>query len=306
MVFNTRAGNLVPNDTNSQTDCFLYDTTVGSASIQRISLGDAGQQLNGYNFRCDIAGDANAVVWVSDATNVMSVNVGGSPKRSVYVRDLTTNTTELISKTPGGSYPAQTSTRAAISSDGRFVVYQSTSNNIVPGDPDTNQDIFRYDRATGETVEVSLDKNGARASAASTRGVVSGDGRYVAFVSNSSQLVVGDKNKTRDVFMRDMQTGFAFPLSVNTAEQQGQTCASPVSAAQQIANQADTLEAAGIVQAAAAVGADDISTRPTISDDGQVIAFISDVCNLVPEQAQMAGFDGVIVRWLRQPLPPQP
>ena len=46
---------------------------------------------------------------------------------------------------------------------------------------------------------------------------------------------------------------------------------------------------------AAAPGADDISTRPTISDDGQVVAFVSDVCNLVPEQPQMAGFDGVIV-----------
>jgi Tol biopolymer transport system component len=309
IVFNTRAGNVVPNDTNNQTDCFLYDTTVGPASLERISLGDADQQLNGYNFRCDIAGHADAVVWVSDATNVMSGNLG-TPKRSVYVRDLNAGTTELISKTTTGNYPAQTSTRAAISADGRYVVYQSSARDLVSGaplDPDTNQDIFRYDRVTGQTVEVSLDKDGNRASAASTRAVVSGDGRYVAFVSNSGKLVAGDRNKTRDVFMRDMDTNFTFLLSVNSAEQQGQLCPSPVSPAQQMANEADSLEAAGIVQAPTAVGADDISTRPTISDDGQVVAFISDVCNLVPEQTQMAGYDGVIVRWLRQPLPsPQP
>ena len=46
-------------------------------------------------------------------------------------------------------------------------------------------------------------------------------------------------------------------------------------------------------------GAEDISSRPSISDDGKVVAYISDVCGLVPEEPQMAGFDGVIVRWMR-------
>jgi Tol biopolymer transport system component len=307
IVFNSNAGNIVPGDTNGQTDCFLYDVSKGPAGIERISLGDIDQQLNGYNFRCDIAGDADEVVWVSDATNVISGG-HGTPLRSVYVRDLGLGTTELISKTPAGNYPTKTSTRAAISADGRYVVYQSSASEIIPGDPDTNTDVFRYDRTTGETVEVSVTSAGARVAAASTRGVISGDGRYVAFVSNSGKLVSGDRNKTRDVFMRDMTAGSTFLLSVNTAKEQGQPCGAPVvmSLDQQIEVQADAADAAGIAVAAAAPGADDISTRPTISDDGQVVAFVSDVCNLVPEQPQMAGFDGVIVRWMRQPLPLQP
>jgi Tol biopolymer transport system component len=306
IVFNSNAGNIVPGDINAQTDCFLYDVNKGAAGIERISLGDNDQQLNGYNFRCDIAGDNDAVVWVSDATNVMT-GVPGTPNRAVYVRDLAAGTTELISRTPTGGYPTKTSTRAAISADGRFVVYQSTASDIIAGDPDTNTDIFRYDRVTKQTLEVSVTSAGTRVAAASTRAVVSGDGRYVAFVSNSGKLVAGDRNKTRDVFMRDMTNGTTFLVSVNTAEAQGQPCAAPVvlSLDQQIEVRADAAEAAGIAIAAAAPGADDISTRPTISDDGQVVAFVSDVCNLVPEQPQMAGFDGVIVRWTRQPLPPQ-
>jgi Tol biopolymer transport system component len=306
IVFNSNASNIVVGDTNAQTDCFLYDVSKGAAGIERISLGDNDQQLNGYNFRCDIAGDADAVVWVSDATNVMT-GLPGTPNRAVYVRDLAAGTTELISKTPTGGYPTKTSTRAAISANGRFVVYQSTASEIIAGDPDTNTDIFRYDRMAGQTVEVSVTSAGTRVAAASTRGVISGDGRYVAFVSNSGKLVSGDRNKTRDVFMRDMTAGTTFLVSVNSAEEQGQPCAAPVvlSLDQQIEVQADAAEAAGIAIAAAAAGADDISTRPTISDDGQVVAFVSDVCHLVPEQPQMAGFDGVIVRWTRQPLPPQ-
>jgi WD40-like Beta Propeller Repeat len=305
IVFNSNAGNIVPGDTNAQTDCFLYDVNKGAAGIERISLGDNDQQLNGYNFRCDIAGDSDAVVWVSDATNVMT-GVPGTPNRAVYVRDLAAGTTELISKTPAGGFPTKTSTRAAISADGRYVVYQSTASDIIAGDPDTNTDIFRYDRVAKQTVEVSVTSAGARVSAASTRGVISGDGRYVAFVSNSGKLVAGDRNKTRDVFMRDMTGGTTFLVSVNTAEAQAQPCAATLlSTDLQVEVQADAAEAAGIAIAAAAAGADDISTRPTISDDGQVVAFVSDVCNLVPEQPQMAGFDGVIVRWTRQPLPPQ-
>jgi hypothetical protein len=306
IVFNTTASNIIANDTNGQPDCYMYNTATGPAGIQRISLGDQGQQANGFNFRCDISESAAAVVWVSDATNLISTPGLGTPKRAVYVRNLLNNTTELVSKTPTGHFPSQTATRAAIGANARFVVYQSTATDIVPGDPDSNFDIFRYDRQTGQTVEVSVDKNDNRAAAASTRPVVSADGRYVAFVSNSSQLVPVDKNHTRDVFMRDMLSGTTFLLSVNTAEQQGVPCGTPLaSAASPSTDAADMADAAGVVPAAGSLGADDISTRPTVSDDGLVVAFISDVCNLVPEQAQMAGYAGVIVRWMRQPIPPQ-
>ena len=136
IVFNSNAGNVVPGDTNGQTDCFLYNVATGAAGIERISLGDNDQQLNGYNFRCDIVGDADAVgLGLLDATNVMT-GVPGTPNRSVYVRDLAAGTTELVSKTtPTGSYPTKTSTRAAISANGQFVVYQSTASDILPGIP---------------------------------------------------------------------------------------------------------------------------------------------------------------------------
>ena len=186
----------MPGDTNGQTDCFLYNVATGAAGIERISLGDNDQELNRYNFRCDIAGDADAVVWVSDATNVMTGVAGRRIARSTSATWLLARPSSS-SKTPTGTYPTKTSTRAAISANGQFVVYQSTASDILPGDPDTNTDVFRYDRVTKQTDEVSVSSTDAACSAASTRGVVNSDGRYVAFVSNSGKLVTGDRNKTR-------------------------------------------------------------------------------------------------------------
>ena len=105
VVYNTTASNILPGDTNGQPDCYLYNTVLGPSKIQRISVGDQGQQANGFNFRCDIAGNGSAVVWVSDATNLITGTGLGTAKRSVYVRDLVKNTTELASKNFKGRLP---------------------------------------------------------------------------------------------------------------------------------------------------------------------------------------------------------
>jgi hypothetical protein len=137
---------------------------------------------------------------------------------------------------------------------------------------------------------MSLDSSGNHVTGASNRIVVNGNCTRVGFVSSSNRLVPGDRNSTRDTFMRDLTNGTIFLLSVNSAEQAARPCQpkpTPTTTTTTLPGTHDP------------TGAEDISTRPSLSDDGLVAVFISDTCGLVPEEPQMAGEAGVIVRWMR-------
>lgn len=97
--------------------------------------------------------------------------------------------------------------RPAMSADGRFVAFSSFMTNLVPGDTNTQSDVFVHDRQTNSTTRVSVATGGAQASGASFGAAISADGRYVAFTSDAANLVAGDTNGEWDVFVRDRQTG---------------------------------------------------------------------------------------------------
>jgi Tol biopolymer transport system component len=168
-------------------------------------------------------------------------------------------------------------------------VYQTSSPGVVPGDTDSQDDVFMYNTSNGTTSIMSLDRAGNHVTAATTRIVVNADCSRVAFVSNSNKMVPEDGNGTRDTFMRDLKAGTLFLISVNDGEQPARSCSTAPPPT-------TTTTVPGGHNPA---GAEDISTRPSLSDDGRVVVFISDVCGLVPEEPQMAGYDGVIVRWMR-------
>ena len=106
-----------------------------------------------------------------------------------------------------------TSSRAAISADGRFVAFESIANNLVAGDTNGTFDIFVHDRNTGETTRVSIpnladqDVLGTQGNGISFNAAISADGRFVAFESLATNLVTGDTNGTTDIFR--VETGFA-------------------------------------------------------------------------------------------------
>jgi hypothetical protein len=110
---------------------------------------------------------------------------------------------------------------AAISSDGRFVAFQSLASDLVVGDTNIATDVFLHDRQTGLTERVSLADDGSQALNGSYVPDVSGDGRHVAFYSDASNLVAGDTNGKRDVFVRDRVAGATDRVSVSGAGTQG-------------------------------------------------------------------------------------
>ena len=123
--------------------------------------------------------------------------------------------TARVSVDDAGNQANATSERASLSSDGRYIAFQSTATNLVPGDTNGVSDVFVHDRLTGTTERVSVDSSGAQADGASTLGsiqtftyAISGDGRHVVFRSSATNLVAGDTNGAFDVFLRDRQTSF--------------------------------------------------------------------------------------------------
>src|SRR4028118_34692 len=121
-----------------------------------------------------------------------------------------------VSETGGSesTFPASTwgEARQTVSADGRYVVFASESTNLVPGQVDNNfdSDIFLHDRVTGTTRLVSHVPAGPNATGewGSSDPSISADGRYVAFMSSSSNLTLAPhSNGTFDIFVFDRDTG---------------------------------------------------------------------------------------------------
>jgi Tol biopolymer transport system component len=261
IAFESLAASLVPGDTNNVQDLFLHDRLTGETKL--VSVGFDGTPANGTSLGASISGDGRFVAFASDASNLTPS--GAIPfGRDVYVRDILTGTTEMVSvdasgQGTGGNAPPD------ISADGRFVAFGSFSPNLVPGDTNDAFDVFVRDRATGTTVRASVDSAGVEGNAASTRPRISADGRFVAFGSEATNLVPGDTNGRRDVFVRDLLSGTTERVSVDSA-----------------GNEANGQSDGPGIRGGLAFG-------PDISGDGRFVAFDSIATNLVPDDTNTCG-----------------
>lgn len=161
--------------------------------------------------------------------------------------------TERVSVATGGGQAPQgvagSVGDADVSTDGRFVVF-SSEDTTLGGIPDGNgsSDVFRRDRQSDITTLVSVTPGGSPGNSFSYDPSISGDGRYVAFTSISSDLVVGDSNAWPDVFVRDILAGTTVRVSTTSGGSQV------------------TLGGGGT----------------SISRDGRYVTFMSEAADLVP------------------------
>ena len=128
---------------------------------------------------------------------------------------------ERISLSSHGVEADHASGRPAMSSDGRYVVFESKARNLVRDDANGVMDVFLRDLKSRRTVRVSRSLRGGDPNGVSGHPTVSGDGRFVAFQSEASNLVPGDTNGLTDVFLHDRKTGRTTRLSVSSAGRQG-------------------------------------------------------------------------------------
>lgn len=198
VAFESYANALVPNDTNNETDIFVHDRQTGETV--RASVSSTGIEGDKDSERAAMADDG-VVAFQSKAYNLVpGIDPGWV---EVYVHDIATGETKMVSVNSSGIQGKGYSRYPSISADGRFVTFQSSSMMLVPGEVTYFEDIFHHDNQTGLTTKVSLDSSGVQADYSSMlEHGVSPDGRSVAFVSGASNLVPGDTNVKSDIFLR--------------------------------------------------------------------------------------------------------
>jgi Tol biopolymer transport system component len=213
VAFSSDASNLVANDTNNTSDVFIHDRQTGET--ERVSVASDGTQGNRYSGVSDISEDGRYVLFSSDATNLVA-NKTNVPYWDSYVHDRYTGVTERVSIASDGTQGNQHGDPWSISGDGRYVGFFSLATNLVANDTNNTYDVFVHDRQTGETERVSVASDGSETNPNSISYMpsLSGDGRYVAFLSNAINLVASDTNGTYDAFVHDRQTGETARVSV--------------------------------------------------------------------------------------------
>ncbi len=199
ITFHSAATNLVAGDKNHASDVFIHRGQAGKTRL--VSSGLGGAPANGPSFLAAISGNGRFVAFASDATNLAVLHVPEAD-REVYVRDLRTGVTEVVSLKADGSAAGGGASSPAISRDGRYVAFTSLSSDIVPGDTNGEFDVFVRDRLLATTVRVNVTSSGGQAEGgASSLPAISADGRWVAFASDATNLVAADTNERQDVFV---------------------------------------------------------------------------------------------------------
>ncbi|MFZ1428317.1 MAG: hypothetical protein WAS21_16270 [Geminicoccaceae bacterium] len=318
VAFESSATNLVPGDTNEQRDVFVRDRQTGRT--ERVSVGPGGVEAAGFSEFPAISADGRFVAFQSKASNLVSGDTNGV--LDVFVRDRQTRTTRRVSLGPGGRQGHSHSFGAAISANGRFVAFSSAATNLVAGDTNARVDVFVRDRQNGATQRVGLGPDGVQGNGGSFTGTISADGRFVAFVSDATNLVRGDTNRERNVFVHDRKMGATRRVSLGPGGRQsdgpsgiydlslsadGRFVAFDSLATNLVPG--DTNDAADIfvrdrklgTTRRASLGPGNISGNgpsqdPAISADGRFVSFFSYATNLVPGDTN--GVRDVFVRTL--------
>jgi Tol biopolymer transport system component len=224
------------------------------AVISRVSVDAAGGDANGESRSTSISANGRFVAFESGASDI----VAGAGSGQVYLRDRARGVTRLVSVNTAGQPANVGAFHPSVSGDGRFIVFQSSSTDLVPGDvDDTYVDVYVRDMRRRVTTKVSVDPFGGPADAGSDgRCSISANGRFVAFESAASNLIADDGNAQPDVFVRDLaarRTVLAGPF--------------------------------------ARIGSDFYDDSPTVlSDDGRYVTFLTHA-PLVPGDTDGTGYD---------------
>jgi hypothetical protein len=227
VLFYSEATNLVEGDTNfvqgntaRGRDLFIHDRTF--ETTERVNVSSTGEQANDASLGLTISADGRYVLFFSKATNLVEGDTNG--RIDLFIRDLTTNTTERVNVSSTGEQDSSGIIRrfsdATISDDGRYVFFTSGSN-LVEDDTNGEYDVFVRDLINGTTERVSLSSTGEQGNSGSYYHDISSDGRYVVFTSWASNLVEGDTNELGDIFIRDLVNGITERVSISSTGEQG-------------------------------------------------------------------------------------
>jgi Tol biopolymer transport system component len=251
---------------------FVRSLSQNTLTLVNRASGAAGPVANSSSYGATISANGRYVAFVSYATNLDPAdNDPDLASAQIFVRDLQTNTTTLVSRANGaaGAMPNADAGGQAISSDGRYVVFSTSASNLTSDDTDFSEDVYVRDRVANTTTLVTRPVlNVPKGDGGAYGPTISDDGRFIAFLTNRDDLVAqGTEDEfSSDVLVKDMQTG--------------------------------KIELVSRASGATGAPADSDSGHPTISDDGRFVSFNSLGANLSTDDDD--AFTDVFVRDLKE------
>lgn len=246
--FDTAMG-LVGLDTNGLNDVYVLEVATGTLTRVSVATGGA-QSTTGPSFNSRISADGRYVTFQSQAQDLVATDTNGVT--DIFLHDRQTNATVMASLNSDGTTQADAPcVTPAISGDGRYVVFSTTATTLDAMDTNVRSDIYRFDRANGQTVRASFADGGAQISnAGATNPDLSDDGNFIAFLATDGDTVTGDDNGAADVFLHNLTTRTTIRASVRFNGQQGT--------------------------------GGTLFPRPSLSADGRYVAYHHDMTDLVP------------------------
>ena len=264
IVFASDADGLSPDDDNRYRNVFVRDRSAQTTTLVSRAGGLSGVAANDDSFEPTISADGTVVAFTTKASN-LGDNAPANSDNKVYARTIATGATKLVSRATGasGTVASFLTGQPSLDTTGAKVAF-ATFSSLDAADTGTfDRDVYVRDVAGDTTTYVSRadGASGAEGDGESRAPSISGDGSRVAFDSASTNLVAGDANGKRDVFVRDLVGGTTVIVSRATGS-------------------------------GGALGNGD-SVYPSITSDGTKVAFSSSATNL---DADATGGVNVFVR----------
>ncbi|MCI4143941.1 hypothetical protein [Streptomyces sp. MMS20-AI2-20] len=212
VAFATSADNLIPGDTPAS----VWDTVVRDlrrGTTVRTSAADDGTPGNAATDGTQISADGRYVTFFSNADNL----VAGDTNKKVdeFLHDRETGRTTRLSVSPDGVQSDQITIGGTISDDNRYVVLNSHATNLTADSPDTGQNhIYLQDLSLGTLRLVDKGADGEPAPGGTFWASITGDGLHIPMASAGPNLVPGDTNRVRDIFVVDLPAGQLRRVSV--------------------------------------------------------------------------------------------
>jgi len=229
---------------------YLCDLTSGA--IKRVSISNNGDPADDDCEQPVLSADGRFVAFASKAKNLVST-ADTNGRKDVFVRDQLAAKTSLVSVNLQGKAAIYGAEKPSLSADGRWIAFESISEDLVVDDHNWAPDIFVLDQTTGVVSRVSITSTGGEPAFPAVNPSISGDGRFVAFSSLDPTFAADDNNSTWDVFWHDRETKTTKLISRSSTGQVGNSASG-----------------------------DPTLGPPSISHDGRLVAFSSGASNLEP------------------------
>lgn len=271
-------------------------------TLVSINNSGTGGANYGVNIGASISSSGRFVVFTSRSTDITTDRSLDTSGATLFVRDLQTQLTKPVDVSYNGTRTNGFSTDSGISTDGRYIVFSSSANNLVPNDNNGQPDIFVRDMATGTTRDLCVNSNGSQLNGSSTAPFISADGSTVVFRTAATNWTSNDKNWVNsDVLKCSINGGGFSAIDIYQNNQPSMDGAMPTSISSNGAYVCfnwptgmttcsaflsgpggTTLVSRSAIYTTTVTPASGYSVGARVSDDGSYVSFVSTADDLAP------------------------